>query len=66
MKNRKDALEELLQPITWCPSSSIRSRQELVVSKRRKVLLVLPFLNKKEQTKALLWLHEERHSDLWD
>jgi len=63
---REHMLEKLLQPITWGPRSSIPHRQNYVVNSRKEVFLVFPFLTEDEKLRALEWLDNERHEDLWD
>lgn len=64
--DRKEALKELLQPITWNWSSSIAFRQILVTKKRLAVKNAYPFLTDDEKKLADKWLEEEKHDGLWD
>ena len=63
---REDALAELLRPITWDWSSSIRARQNLVVKRHDQVRTAYPFMSDDEKAKADKWSAEESHSGLWD
>ena len=65
-QGRKKALDELLKPIKWDWSSSVSSRQKLVMRRHREVGLVLPFLNRDETRRAKQWLKDEAHRGLWD
>lgn len=64
--NREDALSQLLIPIVWDMSSSIRARQNLVTARHNAVHDVYPFLKKKEKAQADAWFANESHSDLWE
>lgn len=63
---REQALNTLLQPITWDWSSSVRSRQNLVIRRRNEVKTAMPFMTPEELERANKWLKDEAHSDLWD
>ena len=63
---RKEALDKLLQPITWNWSSPVRARQNLVSSRHSQVRTVYPFLLDDERGLADAWFKDNRFSDLWD
>lgn len=65
MNSQEEKLNELLQPIPWDWSSSIRARQNLVTERRSAVLNVLPFLTGEQLERATEWLDENKHSGLW-
>jgi hypothetical protein len=65
-KSRKEALGELLSPITWSLSSSICCRQQHVTDRRKTVLAIYPFLTIEEKFLANKWLREEKHRELWE
>jgi hypothetical protein len=64
--NREETLAQLLRPIEWSWSSSVRARQNMVVERRKAVANAYPFLDTSERERADLWLKKEKHSDLWD
>jgi hypothetical protein len=66
MKSRKVALEELLLPIRWSMSSSVRARQNLVMERHKAVAIAYPFFNDKEREQADAWIASEIYSGLWD
>ena len=64
--DRKTHLDQLLRPIKWHPSSSLRSRQNLVCQRHHDVGVILPFLTQEEIERAKQWSREEAHSGLWE
>ena len=64
--NRKEKLDQLLRPIEWDWSSSVRARQNLVSLRHAAVANVYPFLDAEERKRADEWRVNESHSDLWD
>jgi len=66
MMTREQALKELLQPITWNPTSSVATRRDLVRCRRRAVGVVMPFLTEDEQKQVGEWVIKEAHDGLWD
>lgn len=63
---REKKLRHLLRPITWCWSSSVRSRQNLVIARRNEVMTAYYFLTDDERKRADEWLTNEDYSSLWD
>jgi hypothetical protein len=63
---RQQALETLLSPITWLPSTSIEYRKALISRRHRDVALIYPFLTPSEQGRATEWQIREAHAGLWD
>ena len=66
MKDRAEALDQLLLPIGMNYFSSIKARQLLVNNRRAKVKAVIPFLDSEELTRAEQWMVDERHGGLWE
>lgn len=64
--HRKTAFKRLIMPIVWSESTTIEDRKDIVYESRRLISIVMPFLKKKEKRKAIQWLKDETHSDLWD
>jgi hypothetical protein len=64
--NRPQALNDLLSPITWHPSTSIAYRKNYVLERRHSVNVVRPFLTRSEKKRADKWLEDEKHEGLWE
>lgn len=64
--NKNESLDNLLEPIIWDWSSSIRARQNLVCTRHDKVSLILPFLSGEDLDRANKWIKDNKHSGLWD
>lgn len=63
---RNEALNNLLKPIIWDWSSSVKYRKWLVTMRRDAVKLIYPFLTTEEKYLANKWLMEESYHELWD
>lgn len=63
---RKQAIDQLLKPITWSAGSSVTSRQKLVHKRHEQLAFAYPFMNEYEKNEAIAWFVKERHNDLWD
>lgn len=64
--NKEQHLKQLLRPITWGLSSSIKSRQNHVNERHREVSLVYKFLSEEGKKLCDDWFEKESHEGLWD
>ncbi|WEM34233.1 hypothetical protein [Xanthomonas phage X1] len=66
MSYREEYINQLLRPILWDWSSSIRARQNLVCKRHGLVNAAYPLMTESEQERAKQWFKDESHSGLWD
>lgn len=66
MVDRQKALYDLLRPIRWDWSSSVRARQNVVLSRHRLVRAAYPFMDDVERAQADEWFKAEAHGGLWE
>lgn len=64
--DRLKTLFKILAPIQWSGSSSIRSRQILVIERNKDVNMIYPFLTDTEKKLADQWRIENSYKGLWD
>lgn len=63
---RESRLDQLLLPIKWSMSSSVRERQNYVAARHQEVRAVMPFLTDEEKERAKAWTAANLHPGLWD